>query len=115
MQERGHSLVEAEEFRLLDKEGNMRASLSTWEANGLPMLQLYDEELRPRLVVSIDGPSSPMVALLHSTGKVAANMRVFEDGRVALTVRREDGSPVFEAFVDINMEGCVKMHDSLVE
>jgi hypothetical protein len=59
-------LVAAQEFRLVDAEGNTRANITS--IKGQPGLILYGNKT-PRMVLSVDPEGEPFIALLDKSGK----------------------------------------------
>lgn len=104
-------VVVAQQFQLVDKKGRLRALLDTWGDDGLPILQLHDQKQMPRVIISIDGRDTPHVSLTHPSGEVAANMRVFDDGRIVIGVYDKGQKPVFDAGIDINGDHMIELFD----
>lgn len=84
--------VEAEEFRLEDKEGRLRASLRM-TPEGSPALTLHDEEGSARLVMGIGSEGSPSVEIFDRGGKVRASLGLDPAGSSRLLLSDRDGRP----------------------
>ena len=100
-------IVEAEEFRLVDSDHNLRLRISTWPTDGQPLIQLFDTNSLPRISISVAGENA-YVTLLHSDGNASVGLFMREDGQIGINICRENGEKVFFAGVDINGETVVQ-------
>jgi hypothetical protein len=100
-------IVEAEEFRLVDSDHNLRLRISTWPTDGQPLIQLFDPNSLPRVSIGVEGGNAH-VTLLHSDGNASVGIFMREDGRIGISVTRKSGEKVFFAGVDVNGEAVVQ-------
>lgn len=66
-------VIEAEEFRIVDKEGNVRATLRLNEKGG-PGLALYDDSGRLRAVLQVLEDGSPHLLFLDENGNTPTSL-----------------------------------------
>lgn len=97
------NVIEAQEFRLIDLNGTLRASIrsvSTWA--GEPSVTLYDDQGNGRLVLEIhDG--RPRVTFYAPSGQPVAGLGTDEEGGTRLVLNRENGTLGF--FVEVPADG----------
>src|SRR5438132_9879954 len=74
----GDQIVTAEQFRLVDKVGKLRATLGL--EDGEPCLSLYDEQEELRLRVGMGDDREPGVVLYDKAGMVRATLGLGEEG-----------------------------------
>jgi hypothetical protein len=78
--------VSAREFRLLDKNGKMRAFLGMDESGGtgaeMPVFTLLDEAGKARLSVGIGEKAEPVIMVYDSASNPSLILRVTEEGTV---------------------------------
>lgn len=66
-------VIEAEEFRIVDKDGNVRATLRLNE-KGAPGLALYDDDGRLRAVLQVLEDGSPHLLFLDEDGNTPTSL-----------------------------------------
>lgn len=66
-------VIEAEEFRIVDKDGNVRASLRLNE-KGAPGLALFDDDGRLRAVLQVLEDGSPHLLFLDENGNTPTSL-----------------------------------------
>ncbi len=89
-----------ESLRLLDKNGKMRAILSTAD-NGMPYFRMFDDQVRPLVSIALDRSDEAHIALLRKSGEFLAGIQTFyDDGRVMLMVMNHAGKCVFKIDFD---------------
>ncbi len=66
-------VIEAEEFRIVDKDGNVRATLRLNE-RGAPGLALYDDDGRLRAVLQVLEDGSPHLLFLDENGNTPTSL-----------------------------------------
>ncbi len=66
-------VIEAEEFRIVDKEGKVRATLRLNE-KGAPGLALYDDDGRLRAVLQVLEDGSPHLLFLDENGNTPTSL-----------------------------------------
>ncbi|RMD64193.1 hypothetical protein D6833_04705 [Candidatus Parcubacteria bacterium] len=108
-QESPPTTVVAEEFRLVDKEGQVRAKLALWD-EVFPSLIFGDKACPSRIMLGIFNGEEPAVLLYDKDCQQRASLDMQPDGLPSLTLRDkddvprvwmkllEDGSPVIETF-----------------
>jgi len=72
------TIIEAQEFRLTDQAGNIRAMLRLDEA-GRPALTLHDTADKARVLLDLSG-DSPGLTLFDSAGNLRASLVLSADG-----------------------------------
>jgi len=85
-------VVEAEEFRLVEKDGKPCARLHV-DRSGRPALTLIDKHGEVRAVLGISPNGSPHLALSDKDGKVRVALAVWSDERAGLFVSDSAGTP----------------------
>jgi hypothetical protein len=97
------NVIEAQEFRLIDLNGKLRAlitSSSTWK--GEPSITLYDDQGYNRLVLEMQD-QRPRVTFYSPGGQPVAGFGVDEKSGTRLVLSREDGTLGF--FVEVPADG----------
>jgi hypothetical protein len=87
-------VIEAEEFRLVDSNGKLRARVSTTRADGPgcdPLIQLYDKQGVPRLTLELRN-DLPRVTFYVPSGQPAIAIGVHDDGGTVLSLSRANGT-----------------------
>ncbi len=89
--------LEAEEFLLRDSRGQVRASLGTTQNPSATVLQIHNENGKPRtrLIVSGDGASS--LEVLDSSDRIRVLLGVRDSGMPRLWLGNEAGKIVWRA------------------
>jgi len=85
-------LIEAEEFRLVEKDGKPCGRFQV-DKSGRPALLLYDKHGEVRAVVGVMPDGTPHVALSDKDGRVRAVLAVWPDQRPSLALSDTDGTP----------------------
>lgn len=85
-------VVTAQEFRLVDQNGNDRATLET-NTYGMPQLMLWDQRQQPRAVLALQGDGSPQFDLLGPDGRAHLTMTILADGSPIVTLLDEGSQP----------------------
>lgn len=101
-------VVEADEYLLRDRKGNVRAMLGFRE--GAPLLSFYDEEQTLRIGLGFTTDGLPTVSILSKSGNIRSSLTVLANDTTALHLydRTEkaravlavgaDGTPSFSLF-----------------
>lgn len=102
-------IVTAEEFRLVSKDGQTRASLLLWNGQ-LPALSMADETCDKRVLLGVFNMAQPSLILRDESCKQRASLDLQPEGLPSLTLRDKkdvprarvhllkDGSPVLTLF-----------------
>jgi len=85
--------VAADRLQLFDKAGNPRMFLRIY--SGVPIMQLMDEDGKPRLSLGLRYDDSPFISLADTTGQTRATFQVTEDESPALRLFDERGDSTF--------------------
>jgi hypothetical protein len=92
MNNTARKVVEAEEFRLVDSIGRLRAlmvSSPSWD--GEPSITLFDQQGHGRLTLELhDG--APRITLFAPSGQPVVGLGTHEEGGTAFAMNREDGT-----------------------
>jgi hypothetical protein len=115
MKNREKRIIEAEEIRLLDQKGRLRLSLATYGTDGLPQIDLYDEQHHQRLSLSLRADGSPIIAFLHEDGPTLLGLGAEADGQTGLEIRQPDGTLAVQIGIDINHDNLIEVRDSAGE
>jgi hypothetical protein len=109
------NVVTAEEFRLVTKDGQPRATLLLWNGQ-LPALSMADEKCHNRVFLGVFNMAQPALVLNDEGCKQRASLDLQPDGLPSLTLRDksdvprarvrllQDGSPVLTLFDDTGRE-----------
>ena len=89
-------LVAADRMQLLDKDGNTRLYMRVY--SGVPVVQLIDENGKPRLSLGLRYDDSPFISLSDVNGQTRATLQVGENDEPALKLFDETGKPSFTAY-----------------
>lgn len=89
-------LVAADRMQLFDASGHTRMYMRVY--SGVPVVQLIDENGKPRLSLGLRYDDSPFISLADVTGQTRATLQVGEDDRPALKLFDENGDPSFSAY-----------------
>ncbi len=84
-------MVTAQEFRLVDKMGNARATLQTQE-DGSPGLALYDKTGKVRVTLHVRPDGSALFAFRDGAGKPRVELEQASDGTGGLTFTNSKGT-----------------------
>jgi len=85
-------IIEAEEFRLVTKDGQPRATLLLWNGE-LPALTLADETCHSRVFLGVFNESQPALLLNDKGCKQRAALDLQPDGLPSLTLRDKQDVP----------------------
>jgi hypothetical protein len=85
----GNSVVRAERFEVVSKEGKVAASIAA-EPDGTTAVRLYDKKGRERTVIAINADGDPCVNLIDEGGVVRALINVSSDAPSATTLEIRD-------------------------
>jgi hypothetical protein len=85
-------IVEAEEFRLVTKDGQPRATLLLWNGD-LPALTLADESCHNRVFLGVFNESQPALILNDKGCKQRASLDMQPDGLPSFTLRDKEDTP----------------------
>ncbi len=103
------TMVVAEEFRLVNKEGHVRAKLTLWDGE-LPALVFGDGTCHTRAMLGIFNGEQPALILSDKDCQERAGLDMQPDGLPGLTLRDKenvprvwikllkDGSPIMDTF-----------------
>jgi hypothetical protein len=86
-------IVEAEEFRLVDKEGRLRARIFLDE--GEPKVALFAGDGKKRAAMGLLSTGEASIALYDNNGKYHFLVNVSADGTPDLSIKDRDGREVF--------------------
>lgn len=93
------NVVEAQEFRLVDLNGKLRALITSAESwNGEPSITLYDDQGNGRLALEIHD-RQPRVTFYAPSGQPMVGLGVDEKGGARIVLSRENGTLGF--FVEV--------------
>jgi hypothetical protein len=101
-------VVEAEEFRLVDANGQLKALIGTRQ--GEPSVTLYDRQGCGRITLQLVN-DLPRISCESSSGQPAAGIGVHEDGSAVLTLTQPDGRLGFSVRVQANENAIVQVFD----
>lgn len=90
--EQPEKVVTAEEFRLVTKDGQPRATLLLWNG-GLPALTLADETCHNRVFLGVFNEAQPALILNDKGCKQRAALDLQPDGLPSLTLRDKNDVP----------------------
>lgn len=103
--------VVAETFQLTDKAGATRAILNTW-SNGLPYLQMFDNDGKLRIALGIESPTAAHISLVRDDGLFLAGLRTLDEpGRVALFLYDREGNEAFSVEVSFDGSRAIELRD----
>ena len=89
----GHArLIEAEEFRLVEKDGRPCGRFHV-DSSGRPAMLLFDKHSQVRAVLGVLPNGSPHMALSDKDGKVRVTLAVWPDARSGLFLSDGDDVP----------------------
>ncbi len=92
---RQEPLVAANRMQLFDEDGNTRLYMRVY--SGVPVVQLIDENGKPRLSLGLRYDDSPFISLADVQGQTRATLQVGENDQPALKLFDETGKPSFSA------------------
>ncbi len=92
---RQEPLVAADRMQLFDEDGNTRLYMRVY--SGVPVVQLIDENGKPRLSLGLRYDDSPFISLADVQGQTRATLQVGENDQPALKLFDETGKPSFSA------------------
>ena len=101
---RGPKVIEAEEFRLVDAEGQLWAMLHA--RDGDPTLELRDEQRRTGLTLKIEN-GRPLINLEYGGELGVVGLGVSEEGDIGIQVSATDGKMRF--MLQVSRDGDAKM------
>ena len=87
-------IIEANEIRLLDSSGAIRAMLAVSESDGAPYFSLCDHNSIPRISICLHSAGAH-ISLLRADGNTCASMYMQDGVQAGITVRDESGFPTF--------------------
>jgi hypothetical protein len=90
--ERTKKVVTGEEFRLVTKDGQPRATLLLWNGE-LPALTLADETCRNRVILGVFNEAQPTLILNDKGCKQRVALDLQPDGLPSLTLRDKNDVP----------------------
>jgi hypothetical protein len=88
-------LVAADRMQLFDEKGNTRMYMRVY--SGVPVVQLIDENGKPRLSLGLRYDDSPFISLSDVTGQTRATLQVGQNDKPALKLFDAHGEPAFTA------------------
>jgi hypothetical protein len=86
-------LVAADRIQLYDEDGNTRMYLRIY--SGVPVMQLIDENGKPRLSLGLRYDDSPFISLSDLEGQTRATLQVDGQDQPALKLFNDKGEPTF--------------------
>ena len=89
--------LEAEEFLLRDSRGQVRASLGTTQNPSATVLQILNENGKPRTRLSVSGDGTSSLEVLDSSDRVRVVLGVRDSGMPRLWLGNEAGKIVWRA------------------
>lgn len=104
-------MIEAEEFRIVDSNGKLRALITasrTWGAE--PFITLFDRKGLNRLTLELH-EDAPRVTLFAPSGQPVVGIGVHEDGGTALGLNRDNGTLGFYVRVPADADASVRRFD----
>jgi len=105
-----HHVLVSQEFRLVDKQGVVRATLAM-SAEG-PGLVLYDSSGRPHALFTLTGQQeTPVLSLMDGQGKHRATMAIKTNGEPYLSLRDNRGRNRIALLVDHAGEAAMTIYD----
>lgn len=107
-------VIEAEEIRIVDGEGNVRASLDA--TDGIPVLVLLDSKGAARAVLSLCGHCErPALHFLGEDGKPNGLLGVGEDDAMAMSIHDEEHERRLSLSLDDDSPLAVRSRNGEVE
>jgi hypothetical protein len=92
---RRETLVSGDRMQLFDASGNPRLYMRVY--SGVPVVQLIDENGKPRLSLGLRYDDSPFISLSDVAGQTRATLQLGEDDAPALKLFDENGESSFTA------------------
>jgi len=86
-------LVSSDRFQLFDEKGNTRMYMRVY--SGVPLVQLIDENGKPRLSLGLRYDDSPFISLSDAKGQTRASLQVGENELSSLNIFDENGEATF--------------------
>ena len=86
-------LMESKELTLLDNDGNARLFLRMYSK--VPVIQIMDNNGRPRMSLGLRFDDSPFVDLSDRSGRTRATFEITEDDAPALRMFDQNGNRTF--------------------
>jgi hypothetical protein len=83
--------IRAKSIFLEDEIGKIRATLAVGKTG--PALELYDENGKPRVIISLQKDGSPSLALFDKNRQPRAILIMLKDGTPSLKMYDENGKP----------------------
>lgn len=96
---RKRTVVEAEEFHVIDADKNVRAVLAASPVDGQPELRMLDGKSIPRISIGIESDAIH-IALLYESGQSGVCMDMRDNGSLGIAVSRRDGTHAVTISVD---------------
>lgn len=96
-------VIEAEEFRLVDKEGRVRTRIFLDE--GEPKVALFTKEGKKRAAIGLLPTGEASIALYDDKGKYHFLVNVSEDGTPDLSIKDKEGREV----IPLEKEGSIDL------
>jgi hypothetical protein len=84
-------VIQAQEFRLVDKNGTMRATLQTQD-DGSPGLALFDKNGKARVTVHVQPDGTSTLAFHDAQSKTRVELEQQSDGTGGLTLTNSKGT-----------------------
>jgi hypothetical protein len=101
----------AEEYCLVDGQGNTRASLRT-AANGAVVFDLSGDDRLARLSLQVGTDGKASIFLLRKNGRISLSLASMEDGSAAISINNQDGTKAFIAQVILGHSAQVELYDA---
>jgi len=89
--------LEAEEFLLRDSRGQVRASLGTTQNPSATILQIHNENGKPRTRLTVSGDGTSSLEVLDSSDRIRVLLGVRDSGAPRLWLGNEAGKIVWRA------------------
>lgn len=90
-EDRDKKIVEAEEFRLVDRDGKQRGSLTARE-NGAAMLMLGDSQQNVRLGITVLPDGTPSIDLFNERTEARVSLTAHPEGQTHIMLADDDGN-----------------------
>ncbi|MEQ8853015.1 hypothetical protein [Gimesia sp.] len=108
MTEEIKEVIQAEEFQLVDAQGNVRARLGFVE--GEPYLQFIDSQGCERIKIGISA-DEPGIRILNSDASTQAAIGAIDTGQTGIMLCDETGTLGMTMLIDQNRESHIKIYD----
>lgn len=99
-------VITAEELRLVDEQGTVRARFGLWKPDGRPILYLTDENGKPRLLLNV-WHNIPTLTLQDQNGKQRARLYLSSDGNPRIDLNSEDSLAGASLYVFSNQPNLI--------